>query len=264
MNDLGAQGYSFVPGSVAQAHWSWSIVVMERAPRSSARYQFRIFSPRGGGSSTRFEREAANGQENGFRVVFHGATGEGPSTPMEKRLGDTESGEPVNESHHFLDCSTKSVPKKVREETDRGYAPLLRSMWWSASDINHVLWLQKVSDGPLRAISVESKSGNPVPQKTALDDFLKEINAAAGEGLRMSASPAVFMYPAITFHAEYVWTFGAAMSQSAEPGKVTYRLVYGDTLPDLAERVNAAADEGYRAVPNGLVSDVALLMEKPE
>jgi hypothetical protein len=126
-------------------------------------------------------------------------------------------------------------------------------------------WLQKASSPRLRVVSDATDSKREVSERIArLEAFIRELNAAAGEGYRLSAPPMLTLHPEGQIHRKIVATFNAVMQPGSEDSKAAYRLVNADTLPELAERINAAAKEGFHVIPGTMAGNDGVFMEKTD
>jgi hypothetical protein len=263
INEAGDQGFRFVPGSIVFDHGVSSAVVLERELGTTAQYQYLIFAPLAI-SEGRFEQSTMEGEQAGFHVVFHGIAGTAIITLMEKQNG-TSATTGSTGSNRFVRCSAKDLAKRYQEEVARGYVPLRGSLLVNqfAPDGVIYFWLQKASSSGLRVISDATDSKRDVSERIArLDAFLRELNRAAGEGYRLSAPPMLTLHAEGQIHRKVVATFNAVMQPGSEDAKVTYRLVNGDTLPELAERINEAAKEGFRVIPGTMAGNDGVFMEK--
>lgn len=263
MNEAGSLGFRFVPRSVALASRVSTSVVLEKVTGTTARYEYRIFSP-AFATEGRFDKNALEGVKEGFRVVFHASTGRGPSTLMERQTGAEASLTAAPESNLFLNAAPKDADKKMEQHAAEGYAAFQSSEYASNSPL-FCYWLQKVAAAPLRTVSqmVDSKD-LPADRRAGFEKFMEGINAAATEGYRLAAVPVLTVDLEHAIMPHPVLRVKAAMLLDPGAPKAVYRFVEGDTLPELLGRVNAAAGEGFRVIPGSLLEDGAVFMQKEE
>jgi hypothetical protein len=263
INEAGGQGFRVVPGSIVFDHAVSSAVVLERESGTKAQYEYRIFAPLAI-SEGRFEQSAIEGEQAGFHVVFHGIAGTAIVTLMEKQ-GGTSATTGSTGSNRFVRCPAKDLAKRYQEEVARGYVPLRGSLLVNqfAPDGIIYFWLQKAASPRLRVVSDATDSKREVSERIEhLEAFLRELNAAAGEGYRLSAPPMLTLHSEGQIHRKVLATFNAVMQLRSDDSKVSYRLVNGDTLPELAERINEAAKEGFRLIPGTMAGNDGVFMER--
>lgn len=264
MNEAGAQGFRFLPGSIVFSSGAAAAVVMERDSDPSARYAYRIYSPQID-TSHRFEQDALRGEADGFHVVFHGAAGRGPSTLMEKR---TDTPTPVGSSsapNRFMNIPSRDIVKRLHEQLADGYIPLKDSPWLDLNSYQNSFWFQKARRPDLRLVSHEVQF-SPKHQVTAdfSEEFARKLNEAAAQGYRLAAPPIRVDYVKPAFLVHWIASFNAVMQRSSDAAPVTYRYIPADNLPDFISRLNDAAAENFQVVPNSLGRDGSILMERTQ
>lgn len=262
MNEAGAQGFRFVPGSVVFESGAAAAVVMEKDPDPSARYDYRIFSPQLE-TSHRFQQDALQGQQEGFHVVFHGHAGRGASTLMEKRTDAPASAQPDLESNRFLSVSGKDMRKRLQQQLDEGYVAMRSSVWMDIGIIQIPLWLQKAHGSDLLLVTHEAefarRDGNA---DACAGEFVSKLNDAAARGYRMIAPPVRIAWVKPAFRVHPMASFNAVMQRSPGTTRIAYRYLPGTSLPELVSGLNEAATDGFHLVPDTLGRDGSLLMER--
>lgn len=260
LNEAGKQGFRFVPNSVLPGKGVSAAVVIERAPDSNARYEYRIYSPQVP-TNSKFEKDLAEGQKEGFSLVFYGTAGRGPSTLLEKRDDENTPARIEARELRRFGSPPKDLLKRLQTEVDKGYVPVAISPWNDFNALNVSFWLEKTAGLNLRVVSFENKSGAELSLlRGAYEGLANELNKAAAGGYSMVALPIVSRGLRGSILAKFAWRLAAVTSQS--PTATTYRVVAADSLPELNARIKAAAGEGFRVIPGSLIADSAILMER--
>ncbi|HEV2280120.1 MAG TPA: hypothetical protein VGS02_18215 [Acidobacteriaceae bacterium] len=264
MNQAGAQGFRFFPGSILFSRGAAAAIIMERDPDPAARYAYRIFSPQLA-TSHRFEQDALRGVSDGFSVVFHGAAGRGPSTLMEKRTDSPGTPAQPSPSNRFLTITARDIAKRLQAQVDDGYVPLKNSTWVDFNSYQNSFWFQKSQSLDLRLVRHEVQF-SPKRQVTAdfAEEFTRKLNEAAAEGYRIAAPPIRIDYikPAVLVH--WIAHFSAVMQRNPGAAPVTYRYLAPMALPDLVSELNDAAAAGFSVVPGSLGRDGSIFVERPQ
>lgn len=261
MNQAGAQGFRFFPGSILFSRGAAAAIIMERDPDPSARYAYRIFSPQIE-TARRFEKNALRGESDGFHVVYHGAAGRGPSTLMEKR---TDTRAQPSPSNRFLTITSRDIAKRLQAQVADGYVPPRNSTWMDLDGYRNSFWLQKSPNPDLRLVfhEVQFSSKQQVTADFA-EEFTRKLNEAAAEGYRIAAPPIRIDYikPAVLVH--WIAHFSAVMQRNPGAAPVTYRYLAPMALPDLVSELNDAAAAGFSVVPGSLGRDGSIFVERPQ
>lgn len=260
LNEAGRQGFRLVPNSVLASNEPVSAaVVVEHAPDSDARYEYRIDSPQVP-TAAKFARDFAEGQKDGFSLVFYGTAGRGVSTLMEKQDPASAPAAAQAGDYRRLECTPKDLVARLGELVDQGYVPFAISPWEDFTAIKASFWLEKTTGLKLRMVSAESKPGGEMALlRVAYEGLTKELNQASADGYSLVALPIICRGLHGSFLAKFTWRLVAVLRQG--PGSVTYRLAEGDSLPEMNAEMNAAAGEGFRVIPGSMIAGTAILME---
>jgi hypothetical protein len=266
LNDAGQRGFCFVKGSLLPPHRNASLAVVEHELDSGAKYEFRILLWRALLINSRSARrrliEAAN---EGFRPVGGIAT---DSTLMEKNLSAPAAPICDAEPYRFLVTQPDRLTRLYKEQTDEGFRVLEISrvrvnLGRFQDDFFGTLLLEKnPASVPTRLISNRAEIAGMDQSLEQIATIEKEMNMTAADGFRICGVPAVSLSGEGAFSRHWYRCWDLLFMQFSPTAKVTYRIVHASTLPELAGRVNEAAQDGFRILAGTWHEGSLVLMEK--